>query len=144
MRYQSIGGRAAFLAGMLAVAISGCDFASITGAYRGPMPAKVGLVAEEVIVRRIESEGRHLIVDRVRFAGDPHNVNRVVSVNTSALKTQTDALNLKGGDHVVISTEFVQVGEIVDFPEVPNWPGHNAVEFPIGLHRLTAVARPAP
>jgi hypothetical protein len=144
MRYQSIGGRAAFLLGVLAVAISGCDFANITGAYRGPMPEKVGLAAEEVIVRRIESEGRHLIVDRVRYAGDPHNVNRVVSVNTSALQPQIDALNLQGEDRLVISTEFVQVGEIVDFPEVPNWPGHNYVEFPIGLHKLTAVARTAP
>ncbi|HEX8319432.1 hypothetical protein [Longimicrobium sp.] len=144
MRYQSIGRRAAFLVGVLAVAISGCDLAEITGGYRGPMPEKVGLVAEEVIVRRIESEGENLIVDRVRYASDPHNVNRVVSVNTSALKAQTDAFNLKVGDHVVVSTEFVQIGEIVDFPEVPNWPGHNAIEFPIGSHRLTAVARAAP
>jgi hypothetical protein len=144
MRYQLIGRRAAFLVGVLAVAISGCDLAEITGGYSGPLPEKVGLVAEEVIVRRIESEGEHLIVDRVRFATDPHNVNRVISVNTSALKGQTDALNLKVGDHVVVSTEFVQIGEIVDFPEVPNWPGHNAIEFPIGSHRLTAVARVAP
>lgn len=128
----------------MAVAISGCDFLNVTGAYRGLMPENVGLAAEEVTVRRIESEGRHLIVDRVRYAGDPHNVNRVVSVNTSALKPQIDALNLQAGDRLVISTEFVQIGEIVDFPEVPNWPGHSYVEFPIGSHKLTAVARAAP
>lgn len=144
MRNRPIRGPAGLLLAIVVAAISGCDFLNVTGEYRGPSPERIGLLAEEVIVRRIESNGERLIVDRVRYTSDPHNVNRVVSVNPVTLKSQTDALNLRAGDHLVISTEFVQIGEIVDLPEIPNWPGHSYVEFPIGLHKLTAVARTAP
>jgi hypothetical protein len=127
-----------------ALVTAGCDLLNITGAYRGPFPAQVGLQAEEVILRRADNDRVQLILDRTRYSGDPHHVDRVIQVVTTPMTAQVLAMDLKAGDRLVVSTEFVQIGEIVDLPEIPDWPGHDYVEFPIGSHRLTAIARVSP
>lgn len=129
------------------LALSGCGdvLDRLTGAYRGPLPDREGLSGETVIVRSISAgtSSHRLVLDRVRYldSGDPHDVNRVILAFSMDLYTQVQAMNLRPGDRLVVSTTFFQMGETGDLSEVPDWPGHDYVEFPIGAHQVTAVAR---
>ncbi len=115
--------------------------------YRGPLPSSNAIANEEVIVRTIgpQFEGRvFVIVERERFAqaGDPHNVDRVVKIATTAATEGFIAdLAIQTGDRLRISSEFSGFAEAGGSYGVPNWPGHRAMEYPIGLHLLTAVSR---
>jgi hypothetical protein len=136
---------------LASVATGACDsvFAALTGVYRGPRPAHENIESEVVIVRSINRQPSGvalLILDRIRYSenGDPHDVNRVVEALTTQVQSAFDALNVRVGDRLVVSTSFIQVGETGDLREVPNWPGHDYAEYPIGLHYLTAVARATP
>ncbi|HEX8320250.1 hypothetical protein [Longimicrobium sp.] len=136
---------------LASVATGACDsvFAVLTGVYRGPRPAHENIESEVVIVRSINRQPSGvalLILDRVRYSenGDPHDVNRVVEALTTQVQSAFDALNVRVGDRLVVSTSFIQVGETGDLREVPNWPGHDYPEYPIGVHYLTAVAKAAP
>lgn len=136
---------------LASVATGACDsvFAVLTGVYRGPRPAHENIESEVVIVRSINRQPSGvalLILDRVRYSenGDPHDVNRVVEALTTQVQSAFDELNVRVGDRLVVSTSFIQVGETGDLREVPNWPGHNYAEYPIGLHYLTVVARATP
>lgn len=130
-----------------ALAASGCGdvIDGLTGGYRGPLPAREGLSGETVIVRSISAgaDSHRLVLDRVRYldAGDPHDVNRVILAYSMDLFAQVQALNPQPGDRLVVSTTFFQMGETGDLGEVPDWPGHDHVEFPIGAHHVTAIAR---
>jgi hypothetical protein len=136
---------------LASVATGACDsvFAVLTGVYRGPRPAHENIESEVVVVRSLNRQPSgvaRLVLDRVRYVdgGDPHNVNRVVQGLTTHVQPAFDALNIQAGDRLVVSTTFVQVSEAGGLSEVPNWPGHDYAEYPIGLHYLTAVARATP
>lgn len=138
------------LIGVCVLPVSGCDSIGdlILGErYRGPRPAEEAIFNEVAIVRGVtvtESGQTALLLDRVRFtdAGEPHNVNRVVRVLSGASKRdEVAALNLDRGDRVVVSTEFQGVTNAIGSMSVPDWPGHGAYEYPIGIHAVTAIAR---
>lgn len=133
-----------------ALQVAGCNALSdfVSGEkYRGPRPAEEDISNEVGIVRSAEVTGSGqtvLLIDRVRYAdaGDPHNVNRVVQVRSgAAMRDTVAALNLGRGDRVLISTEYQGVTNVIGNLSVPDWPGHNAYEYPIGIHAATAIAR---
>lgn len=133
------------------VSTSACDsiLSALTNTYRGPQPATENLLSEVVIVRSVYQEPSgvtRLILDRARYSegGDPHDVNRVIEGVTTQVRPEFDALNVEAGDRLVVSTSFIRVGEAAELSEVPNWPGHGYVEYPIGVHYLTAVAKGFP
>jgi hypothetical protein len=136
------------LLAVCAAALVGCDFVGrISGAYRGPIPKAEAIASEVVIIRSIQPgpEGAFgFIADRVRYleGGAPHNVNRVVRVRTSPeIKEQAAAMSLAVGERITISTQFAYIGDAIDLAEVPDWPGHEFLEYPIGVHLLTAISR---
>ena len=146
--FRSLALTAALLA---SVATGACDsiVGVLTGAYRGPRPAGDNIASEVVIVRSINRQPSGvalLILDRVRYSenGDPHDVNRVAEALTTQVQPAFDALDVHVGDRLVVSTTFIQVGETGELRQVPNWPGHDYPEYPIGVHYLTAVAKAAP
>lgn len=130
--------------------VAGCNALSdfISGEkYRGPRPAEEDISNEVAIVRSAdvtESGQTVLLIDRVRYveAGDPHNVNRVVQVRSgAAMRDTVAALNLGRGDRVLISTDYQGVTNVIGDMSVPDWPGHTAYEYPIGIHAVTAITR---
>lgn len=132
------------------LSVSGCDAIGdrlLGENYEGPQPAAEGISNEVAIVRLVEvvpSGESVLLIDRARFteAGDPHNVNRIVRVvSGAALRDSVAALNLRRGDHVLISTEYGGVTTVVGNMSVPDWPGHKAYVYPIGVHAITSIAR---
>lgn len=143
MRVAALRRRRFLLASAIALALAGCE--SALAPYRGDRPAEEDLVREMVIVRYVEApvqDRLSFIVDRTRFmeAGDPHNVDRVISIlSTDATTANAAALNLQSGDTIMISTEYAGRREVAELKEVPNWPGHRYYEYPIGAHLLTAV-----
>jgi hypothetical protein len=133
-----------------ALPMAGCDALGdlILGEnYSGPRPAEEDVSNEVAIVRSAdvtESGQTVLVIDRVRYvdAGDPHNVNRVVEVRSGvAMRDAVAALNLGRGDRVLISTEYQGVTNVIGDMSVPDWPGHTAYEYPIGIHAVTAITR---
>ncbi|HZG43023.1 MAG TPA: hypothetical protein VEY93_08685 [Longimicrobium sp.] len=138
------------LAGACALSLPGCNGIAdyILGeAYGGPQPAPENITNEIAIVRSLEvtpSSRSGLVLERVRFAdaGDPHNVNRVIQAGSGeAMREAVAALHLSRGDRVVVSTTFVSVTNTIGNNGVPDWPGHKAYEYPIGIHAITAIAR---
>lgn len=118
----------------------------ISGAYTGPQPEQVPLTNEVAVIRVVRPHDAQLvlIVDRVRFANDAHNVNRVVKVwITPENQDAVAALNLAVGDRIVVSTAFSGIDETGGSLNTPDWPGHNAMEYPIGSHRIIQIARAA-
>ena len=153
MKTHSIHRVAKLCAVALAVVLSSaCDdfFNGLSRGYVGPPPAHESITNEVVTV----AEARHgyegqvvLILDRARFvsAGDPHNVNRVVKAwTTRENQDQVTTLNLRSGDRVLISTEFNGIDEAGGSMNVPNWPGHDALEYPISSHQITSIERVSP
>lgn len=142
--------RIAFLACVLTTAGCGDLILSISGGYTGPQPAAESLTNEVAIVRQVREqyEGQiALILDRARYldANDPHDVNRVVKAWTTRDNQEAVAnLNLAPGERVVVSTEFTGVDETGGSLGVPNWPGHKAMEYPIGSHRIVQISRATP
>ena len=144
-------GRLCIMALTLLSASAACDaFDRLSGGYVGPMPDDDPITSEAVTVASTyTAPGGHIrfVLDRTRYvdAGDPHDVNRVIeAMTTPENQAAVAALNLQRGDRVVISTEFIQIGEGGGSMNVPNWPGHDAMEYPIGLHRITTLQRAAP
>jgi hypothetical protein len=77
-------------------------------------------------------------------SGNPHDVDRVVrAVSGDSLRDHAAASMLARGDRVVISTRYGGVVTVVTNDKVPDWPGHKAYEYPIGLHAITVIARAA-
>ncbi len=118
----------------------------LTGAYSGPQPSTDPLQDEVVIVRSLHTVLGHtrIVAERLRFAEarDPHNVNRVVLITTDASsQAEVNALAMQLGDTVVVSTRFVIMDEGAGSYGVPNWPGHNAVEYPVSHHKFTSARR---
>jgi hypothetical protein len=139
---------ALILAAACVMFAGGCDvLGRISGAYRGPVPDREAIVDEVVIVRSIASwsQGVQIVADRVRYleAGKFHDVNRVVRVQTATHELVTP-LNLVVGDRVAITTNFAGVGDAAEMTEVPDWPGHDFYEYPIGVHVLTSIRRTVP
>lgn len=133
----------------LLIASAGCDsiVASLTGAYTGPPPAQNPISAERVVVARAdfgpEGVGR-LVLDRTRFvsAGAPHDVNRVIYADTRPEnQAAVAALNLRRGEVVVFSSEYLHVDEASGSMNVADWPGHDALEYPVATHRITSIGR---
>jgi hypothetical protein len=133
-----------------ALIAGGCDVVGrISGAYRGPVPARDPIVEEVVIVRKVGASGEVVlfVADRVRYleAGKPHDVNRVVRVQPSpANQEEVAALGLAVGDRVTISTSFAGIGDAAEMTEVPDWPGHGFYEYPIAVHVVTSIRRTSP
>lgn len=124
---------------------AGCNLGDLTGLYRGPRPSTVGLTNEAVLVRSITAQSggsARLILDRVRYidAGDPHNIDRVIQ----AVLPQGGPANLQTNDRVLISTTFIEIRDVGDLEEVPDWPGHKYPEYPLGFHQVTAIQRTTP
>jgi hypothetical protein len=114
--------------------------------YTGPTPDSVALVDERVIVRTVWSGDSYLIfmVERVRFAeaGDWHNVDRVVKLETPAdTRAAIAQMGLRKGDRLRISTTYLGTASAGQSLGVPNWPGHNAWHYPVGRHLLESVAQ---
>jgi hypothetical protein len=139
----------ALLAATLALAglaSAGCGdiLGWLSGAYEGPRPNREPLNGETVILRSTPAAADDwLLLDRVRYleGGDPHDVNRVIYAITADVREQLSALNPRAGDRLVVSTRFVEIHNTGDLRQVPDWPGHDYAEYPVGLHALTAVAR---
>lgn len=123
---------------------------SLLGIYQGPMPDQADIVNEVVIVRIVSTQPstgiQNFYLDRVRFleANDPHNVNRVVEATARDVQGRVDELGLRVGDRIRISTRFFGTMRTAGLHQVPNWPGHDYFEYPIGFHFLTAVERVSP
>lgn len=138
----------------LAVVLSSaaCDdfINGLSRGYVGPPPAHESIVDEMATLAEVRDgyQGQVvLILDRTRFvsAGEPHNVNRVVKVwTTRENQDQVAALNLRSGDRVLVSTEFNGIDEAGGAMNVPNWPGHDALEYPISSHQITSIERVSP
>lgn len=133
-----------------AATTSACDVADrLIGAYRGPMPKQEAITNEVAIIRSVQSGpgAVRFLADRVRYleAGKPHDVNRVVLVVTTAANwEQVSAMALTAGERVTFSSEFLGNTDASDLREVPDWPGHDYLEYPIGQHVLTSIARTSP
>lgn len=144
--------RLGLLVAALLCATAACgDFINgLSRGYVGPPPAHESTTNEVATLAEVRAgyQGQVvLILDRTRFvtAGDPHNVNRVVKAwTTPENQDQVTALNLRSGDRVLISTEFNGIDEAGGSMNVPNWPGHDALEYPISSHQITAIARVSP
>ena len=133
--------------------LHGCDniFGSLTGAYGGPRPESEPLREETVVIRTLTttSDGRiySFHADRIRFvdAKDPHNINRVVDVRPANAEGTLNALQPKVGDRIRISTQFFGVGEASGLEDkIPDWPYGKYIDYPVGVHLLTAVERTTP
>jgi hypothetical protein len=137
---------------MLLCTSAACDdfISGLSRGYVGPPPAHASIVDEVATLAEVRAgyQGQVvLILDRTRFAsaGDPHNVNRVVKAwTTRENQHQVTALNLRSGDRVLISTEFNGIDEAGGSMNVPNWPGHDALEYPISSHQITSIERVSP
>lgn len=152
MRSASGAARSALVALAMLATLAGCDDL-INGAsrgYTGPQPAQEALAGETALVAQVRTGAPGqvvLILDRLRFveAGRPHDVNRVVKVwTTAANQAEVGALGLGAGDRVTVSTAFVRIDEGGGAMGVDDWPGHDAMEYPIGAHQITAIARVSP
>lgn len=133
-----------------ALPVAGCDSIAdfmFGENYEGPQPAEEGITNEVAIIRSTyvqESGQTSLLIDRVRYvqAGDPHNVDRAVQVGSGvAMLEAVAALNLAVGDSVLISTRYQGNVQVVNIRSVPNWPGHNAYQYPMAFHIVTSIAR---
>lgn len=153
MKTHSFHGVAKLCVVALAVVLSSaCDdfFNGLSRGYVGPPPAHESITNEVVTVAEARRgyEGQVvLILDRARFVntGDLHNVNRVVKAwTTRENQDQVTTLNLRSGDRVLISTEFNGIDEAGGSMNVPNWPGHDALEYPISSHQITSIERVSP
>ena len=142
---------ALFLLGV--IGLQGCDgiIGYVTATYTGPKPGSEPLQGEIVIIRNIAilSDGRIYAfhADRVRFidAKDPHNINRVVHVRPADAEAALKALQPKVGDRVRISTQFQGIGEASGLEDkIPDWPYGRYIDYPVGVHLLTAVERANP
>lgn len=140
-----------FLVGV--IGLQGCDgiIGYVTATYTGPKPGSEPLQGEVVIIRNIATtpEGRIYAfhADRVRFvdAKDPHNINRVVDVRPADAEGAFKALQPKVGDRMRISTQFQGIGEASGLEDkIPDWPYGKYIDYPVGVHTLTAAERVAP
>jgi hypothetical protein len=138
------------LLGAAALAVAGCDLGSILPHYTGPLPQKLPLVNERVVVRETIPSSIFpgavggFYGERTQFTerGEPHNVNRVVYVSGGARSADLAALGVDLGDTLLISTQYDTTYYTSVAPDaVPDWPGHEHLEYPVGNHTLTAVAR---
>ncbi len=131
---------------MVGAASCGDIMDRLTGTYSGPQPSTDPLQDEIVVVRSVHPAlaGTWIVAERIRFAEarDPHNVNRVVLITADASsQAEVNALALQAGDTLVVSTRFVTITETAGSHGVPNWPGHNAVEYPVSGHNFTSARR---
>ena len=150
-RFAVAARRRGMFAMVLLAASTGCDFTTrLVGGYVGPQPAQESLEAEVATVAsaRVQYQGQLVFyLDRSRYvdAGKPHDVNRVVKAWTTPENQEAVAgLDLRPGERVRVTTQYVEVDEAAGSHNVPNWPGHGAVEYPIGSHRIIAIERVAP
>jgi hypothetical protein len=126
-----------------------CESAALklVGAYDGPLPDRIDIMAETVVVRtarqQAESGIEFFLVDRVQmFKSKPHNINRVVEVMSRDIQPAVRQLGLQVGDTIRISTRYVADREAGDLGRhVPDWPFDKYGEYPIGFHTLTEVER---
>ncbi|HEX8210338.1 MAG TPA: hypothetical protein VF584_09120 [Longimicrobium sp.] len=145
-RTRSTARRISALVGLLALA--GCG--DLLGDYRAPLPARVGLADEEVIVRVVyntpEGSVYSFYVDRVGLlASRPHSIDRVVAVRPAELAATVEALRPRVGDRLRVSTRYLYTQEEGQLASVvPDWPFDRYFEYQIGLHALEKVERIAP
>ena len=142
---------------LAATLATGCDLIDrLAGEYSGPMPKKVDVVDEAVIVRQFARDPagtpeagrlRRMHLDRVAYidAGDFSDVNRVIAGETGDLTALVESLNLAIGDTVIITGKYQGVyhgGAATGV--VPNWPGDRYIDYPVAVHRLLEITRKAP
>ena len=132
-------------------ALASCDglLDRLTGAYHGPNPSTDPLIEESATVAGVYAgyQGKiYLTLDRQRFTtNDPHHVDRVIQAwATEQTQDVLVSLALQRGETVILTTEYSGVVEGGGSMGVSNWPGHNAMEYPIAAHRILSIARAAP
>jgi hypothetical protein len=129
--------------------LAGCGPEDLLPTYDGPMPSTEPLLDEVVVVRGIRgtpgdpARAHGFFADRLRFVevGTPHDVNRIVLVETGDLGA--GLADLRVGDSLLISTLYVRT-VFTAVPPAPDWPGHAHPDYPIGLHALQSVAPAGP
>ena len=139
-------------AALVPAVLAGCLFGDLLVEYDGPMPEKVGLVDELVVLREVQvstlrpGEPGGFYADRVRYvqSGQPHDINRIVNVTAASLQPQFAALNPQVGDTMRISTVYDQTYWAGVHGPVPDWPNGRLEEYPVGFHTLTAIRRAGP
>ena len=132
--------------------LAGCLFGDLLVEYHGPMPEKVGLVDELVVLREVlvsssyPGEPGGFYADRLRYVqnGQPHDINRIVNVTSGPLQAQFAALNPQVGDTMRISTVYDRMYWAGVHGPVPDWPNGKLEEYPVGFHTLTAIRRAGP
>ncbi len=142
--------RTAFTVVAVALA-SGCGdvLASFSDTYTGPAPSREDIAAETVVIRRVtEQPGtgiQFFWVDRERYLGDPHDINRIVELTSRGMQAEVAAMRLETGDRVRVSTRFVSLMEAGGLSRYfHDWPYDRYWEYLIGQHDITAVERVAP
>jgi hypothetical protein len=137
---------------LVPVLFTGCLFGDLLVEYHGPMPEKVGLDDEVVVLREVlvssasPGESGGFYADRVRYvlSGRPHDINRIINVSAGQLQSQFAALNPQIGDTMRISTVYDRTYWAGVHGDVPDWPNGKLEEYPVGFHTLTAIRRPGP
>jgi hypothetical protein len=132
--------------------VAGCGsiVASVLDVYTGPEPDRKDITEETVIIRKVETQPgtgiQFFLVDRERYlTSAPHSINRIVEVTSRDLQPAVAEMQLKAGDRVRLSTDFLSfrmVGELSQY--LDDWPYDKYSEYPIGFHLIRSVERTAP
>lgn len=119
--------------------------------YDGPHPREEGLTSEAVVVRVVHgkqeapSEVGVFYADRVAYLHSSVDVNRLAYVEARELKPALARADVRVGDTLRISTQYVGVYFIgVPGQDVPNWsPELDEFEgtFPIARQKLVEVEK---
>lgn len=143
------GGSAVLLAACLA-GVGACGLEAALPHYTGEQPSTASLASERLVVRQtVESSVipggiGAFYGDRLRYleGGDPHDVNRVVRVETGSLTSRIAELGVQVGDTLIVTTKYDTTYYEATAPgAVPDWPGHRHHEYPVARHTLASVAR---
>jgi hypothetical protein len=141
------------LLSVAALASAGCDgiVDLLIPGYEGPHPRKEGLTSEAVVVRVVHgkqeapSEVGVFYADRVAYLHSSTDVNRLAYVEARELQPALAKADIRVGDTVRVSTEYVGVYFIgVPGQDVPNWnPKLDEFEgtFPIARQKLLKVEK---
>ncbi|HEU0078782.1 MAG TPA: hypothetical protein VFQ76_14105 [Longimicrobiaceae bacterium] len=145
--------RSTLLLAGTALVCAGCGAVAglLLPGYDGPHPREEGLTSEAVVVRVIHekqeapSEVGVFYADRVAYLHSSADVNRLAYVEARELRPALARADIRVGDTLRISTQYVGVYFIgVPGEDVPNWnPELDEFEgtFPIARQKLVKVEK---